>query len=306
MEDFSLAQVLLIGDNNQICHFAVHVVHQGKKMKVHACLKTALALIAFSATSAMAEPLSMQYSGVPFYLNNNSYQGSFDGSFLPKKFIVNSLQFSFTFVDDGDVIPYATSPSISSTPVVERVSTGTRTWKETVTTTITMPRNGVGEKESVGLSFGALSFSGATREEFSDVIAKTGSYTAPSQVVYVKNNENVSCTQAQWLKGTANCQQVTRTNVTNYQNRIVTTDYTGEILLTGSLMGDSNLLASLLRDRKLDFSLGVLGDLNLVGGTLDIDFTPIEDASVVPEPASVSLFGIAMLGLAGIRRKRRA
>jgi len=114
----------------------------------------------------------------------------------------------------------------------------------------------------------------------------------------------VACLKSQWEKGTANCQQVTRTVVTKLETRTIITDYTGEIVLGTSLFDNKDLLATLLRDRKLDFSLDVLGDLDLFGATLDIDFTPF-DASV-PEPASLPLLGIAMLGFAGTRRKRRA
>lgn len=274
-------------------------------MNLQAHIKTALALLAFSTASAMAEPLTLQSTGLSFYLNEGRHTGSFDASFLPKKFVINSVQFSFSFVDDGDVIPYSTSPNITSAPVTVREATGPRSWKETVTTTVTMPRTGVGEKESVALSFGASTYLGASKEEKSDVIVPTNPYTTVQAPVYVKSSDNTGCLKSQWEKGTVNCQQVTRTIVTNYQNRIITTDYTGEILLGGSLTGDNGLLASLLRDRRLDFSLDVLGDLNFLGSTLEIDFTPIEDVSVVPEPASVSLFGIAMLGFAGARRKRR-
>jgi len=312
MENFSLAQVLLIKGNNQICQFFVPPLSTNKEnqMNLHA-LKTALALLALGATSAMAEPLTLQSTGLPSYLSQGKYQGSFDAAFLPKNAVINSLQFSFLFVDDGDTVPYRTGDSILSKPVSlrqmssDKTRQAGRTFTETVTTTVTLPRTGVGEQESVKLSFGASAFSGATQEVKSDVTTPGSTRTDPAKVLYVKNNENVSCLKTQWENGTANCQQVTRTVVTRYETRTLTTDYTGEIVLGGSLIDDKDLLAAFLRDRRLDFSLDVLGDLDLFGATLDIDFTPL-DIAAVPEPASISLFGIAMLGLAGARRKRRA
>lgn len=281
-------------------------------MNFHACLKTAIAVLALGATSAMAEPLTLQASGLPSYLSQGKYQGSFDAALLPKNVVINSLSFSFLFIDDGDVIPTMRGDRVSSAASTVREASGDprgkqagRTFSETVTTTVTTPWTGVGERESVTLSFGGASYAGATQEVYSDVTTAGPTRTELPQVLYLKNNENkdVACLKSQWEKGTANCQQVTRTVVTKFETRTITTDYTGEVVLGASLFDNKDLLASLLRNRTLDFSLDVLGDLDLFGATLDIDFTPFDTS--VPEPASLPLLGIAMLGFAGVRRKRR-
>ena len=282
-------------------------------MNLRSSIKTALnslaslSLLALGAGSAMAEPIRVEATGIPMYLNSGSHQGSFV-PLLPKNFTINALQFSFLFVDDGDDIRYTTTGTLQrSAPVAVREKVDFKTYKETVTTTITMPRSGVGEQETVKLVLGAMSFSGATSTNTSNVTTPTNTIVKSAQVRYVKeNNEKVSCTEKQWDKGNANCLKIISTPVDAYENAIATTDYTGEIVLGSVLPSDSAAYAALARDRKLDFSIDVLGDLNLLGATLDIDYTALDDMVAVSEPASASLLGIALLGMAGVRRKRRA
>lgn len=274
-------------------------------MKVHHSISTALTLLTLCAGSALASPLTLQASGIPTYLDNQTYQGSFDASaLLPKKFSVNSLQFSFIFMDDDDVVRYTAGPSIVSSPVSVRQTIDGKTVKETITRTVTTHRTGVGEQESVKLAFGGLSFAGATAATSTSSSDKSA-VTGTPQVLYVnRNNESVACTSAQWSKTPNSCQQITRTAVTSYDNITSTTDYSGQIELDGSLMSDSALISAILLNRKLDFSLGVLGDLNLLSASLDIDFTPL--AADVPEPAELALFAIAMMAAMGVHRSRRA
>lgn len=274
-------------------------------MKVHHRISIALALLTLCAGTAMATPLTIQASGLPTYLNNQAYQGSFDAAaLLPKKFTVNSLQFSFILMDDGDSVAYATGPSVVSSPVSTRQTVDGKTIKETITRTITTHRTGVGEKESVNLSFGGLSFAGATAATTTSTSDKS-QVSGTSQVLYVnKANESIACTSTQWSKSPSACQQIIRTAVTNYDNSTSTTDYSGQIELDGSLMSDTALISAILLNRKLDFSLGVLGDLNLLSASLEIDFSPV--AADVPEPAELALFGVTLLAALAVHRSRRA
>lgn len=274
-------------------------------MKVHQSFAIALTLLTLCAGPALASPLTIQASGIPTYLDNQAYKGSFDASaLLPKKFSINSMQFSFIFMDDGDSVGYATGPTIMSGPVSVRQTIDGKTVKETITRTFTTHRTGVGEKESVNLAFGGLSFAGATAATTTSANDKSSVAGTP-QVLYVnKANENLACTNAQWSKSPNSCQQITRTTVSNYDNFTSTTDYSGQIELDGSLMSDTALISAILLNRKLDFSLDVLGDLNLLSASLDIDFSPL--AAEVPEPAELALFAVTMLAALAVHRSRRA
>jgi hypothetical protein len=274
-------------------------------MRIYQQAFNALTLLALSASSAMAAPISLQASGIPSYLNNGTYQGSFDGTaLLPARYAITNLQFSFVFIDDGDIVTYTTGPSATSTPLTLRQKVDGKTSTETIDRTITSTRYGLGERESVTLAFDTLSWFGETAAVYESLIVPTA-VSSPTQVLYAKSSDGSICTATQWKNGTAGCQQTTRTTVTHYQTSIVSTDYTGQIALDGSLMGNEALMAGLMKNGKLDFRIEAMGDIELASATLDIDVEVLRDTDL-PEPASGALFGIALLGLASARRKPRA
>ncbi|WP_091874189.1 PEP-CTERM sorting domain-containing protein [Massilia yuzhufengensis] len=222
---------------------------------------------------------------------------------LKTRHTINSLQFSFVFIDDGDTVVYTTGPSFASASSSQTLKPDAKTSIETSERTVTTPRYGVGERESVKLSFDGASFTGATAAVYSSSTIPTAT-SSPSQVQYVRSTTGASCTATQWLKGQVNCQQITRTAVTHYETAISSTDYTGQIALEGSLMSYNALMAGLVKNGKLDFNIQAMGDIDLASATLDMDIDIL--GSDVPEPASGALVGIALLGMAGVRGKNRA
>ena len=79
--------------------------------------------------------------------------------------------------------------------------------------------------------------------------------------------------------------------------------YSGNFSI-GIDLSDLNL-GDLANDGLLNFSLGVAGDLNLLSATLtaDVNETSITPAASIPNPPTLALIGIAMLGLGRIRPK---
>jgi hypothetical protein len=270
-------------------------------MKIQNSIKAAVAaLLIGAAAQASATVVSINATGLPAsnYLANGTYQGTFNGSsVLPTNFAINAIGFSFAFADDIDPFTSTTGTSTSSSSdSTVTLTTGDKS--VTTTTTITIPVTSTGEKEAVQLSFGAITFNGATTAGTPVVTTDTQTgATITGTTTYAKNNGQ-TCT-AQEAQTNSGCKATYHYSVTKTITNTTSTDYTGNIALADSLLAYDTLLNQLISNKSLNFSLGVTGDLALTSASLNVDYTE------TPEPGTLALFGIALMGVAGLRRARR-
>jgi PEP-CTERM motif len=83
------------------------------------------------------------------------------------------------------------------------------------------------------------------------------------------------------------------------------TDINGDVLQTGSLDCASNTSFTLTADNiyQLDFNNGMLQNESWWFGLTAITFNLADDMEI-PEPGSLALVGLSLLGLAAVRRRR--
>ncbi|WP_229467517.1 PEP-CTERM sorting domain-containing protein [Massilia sp. Mn16-1_5] len=279
-------------------------------MKIQHHIKSALTVLAFAAASqASAAQITLNLDSTPIYLNGSGYTSSFDFSSLPANFTVQNIGFSFQFADNADTLlsPPGVTTTKSSDPVVID-PTGNKDGKSTVTITSTTKYTVTNPMESASLSIGGLLLSGSTSLTTSDVPGKS---TKGDEVFshYSYMQGKTECTKSDYEKKNSSCKRIAHYTITNTESSTHTDTYTGSFSLIGDFVPTGSLLADLLASKQLGFGINATGDLNFLGGSLTIDYTPVEiapPANDVPEPGSLALFGVALLGAAGVRRARRA
>lgn len=252
-------------------------------------LFTATAVLAFSilSSAALATPLTMSGGIANGILAQGSYTGTFKSSGLPADYAVNSLSFTFNFIDDTDTFSTSapTVTSQSSTGYAKYFSFGVNAYLNTNTVHQTVEKNG--QQESASLSFGNyLAGSGAT-----SLSTSTSMPVSSSSDTIRDGCDGFLCSNWYYTK-------------TEYLTTTVTNDWQGAFSVAGTIT-DQALIGQILKNGQLAYSLAVSGDLKLLSSSVQLDYTARAPGGEVPEPSSLLLAGAGLAAL-GYGRRRAA
>lgn len=251
-------------------------------MKKIAATALLTALCALS-TAASATQLALNGSMGTTSMSTSTYNATFSGkSLLPQDYTINSLTFSFSFMDDGSDTWTTSSPSVTSVSTGNYYSDGflTQTRDRTVNQTV----NTTSEQESATLSLAGIQVgSGATtlKETISAPVLSSTTTTLDKTSCFIL------CTYYY--------------TDTNTYTTTDTKDWTGPFTISGTVT-NQQILDKLLADDMLAVSLNVKGDLKLTAANILLDYTKVE-SNKVPEPSSLMLAAGGLFGLGYARRR---
>jgi hypothetical protein len=257
-------------------------------------LLAAALVVMTSAASAMLVTID-RFPSSPRDLDDQTLTGIFQGNaLLPARFQINSAAFVFSFSDDGSDPSARSNFSATSSPsayVLARTSvsgpTTTNSYVRFAHTTHTQLDTLVGESAQLSLGTAAIAVgSGSTA-----LVQNSRSTPGPTSTVLDQSTGTPGGVVNDYFTETSS----------EFIDAV--DDYTGSFDIADSLT-DPALLAELLANRSLGFSLSVMGDLELTSARLilDVSEVPVGPGSV-PEPAMLALTGLAAGALAVTRRR---